>query len=46
MERHSELLNEGVEVLGSFPAVLEETGHLSHGIEMQMGRMERKKEDL
>lgn len=28
VEGHSQLLDEGVEVLGSLPAVLEETGHL------------------
>jgi len=44
VEGHSELLNEGVEVLGSLPAVLEETGHLFHVIKMQMGRMEKKQE--
>lgn len=40
VERHSELLNEGVEVLGSLPAILEETGHLFNMIKMQMGRIE------
>lgn len=43
MEGHGELLNEGVEVLGSFPAILEETGYLFHVIKMQMGKMEEKK---
>lgn len=43
VEGHSQLLNEGVEVLGSLPAVLEETGHLFHAIKMQMGRMEKKR---
>ena len=43
VEGHSELLNEGVEVLGSLPAVLEETGHLFNVIKMQMGRREEKK---
>lgn len=37
LQRHSQLLNEGVEVLGSLPAVLEETGRLLRVIEMQMG---------
>lgn len=49
MEGHGELLNEGVEVLGSLPAVLEETGHLFNVIKMQMGRMEggeKKKRDF
>lgn len=43
MEGHSELLYEGVEILGSFPAVLEETGYLLRVIKMQMGKMEEKK---
>lgn len=43
MERHSELLNEGVEVLGSLPAILEETGCLLRVIKMQMGKMEAKR---
>lgn len=43
VEGHSELLNEGVEVLGSLPAILEETGHLFNAIKMQMGRMEKEK---
>lgn len=43
MEGHSELLNEGVEVLGSLPAVLEETECLLRVIKMQMRRMEEKR---
>lgn len=43
MEGHSELLNEGVEVLGGLPAVLEETECLLRVIKMQMRRMEEKK---
>lgn len=43
VEGHGQLLNEGVEVLGSLPAVLEETGHLFHAIKMQMGRTEKKR---
>lgn len=43
VEGHGELLNEGVEVLGSLPAVLEETGYLFHVIKMQMGKMEKQK---
>ena len=46
VEGHSELLNEGVEVLGSLPAVLEETGHLFNVIKMQMGRREEKKKEF
>lgn len=42
MEGHSQLLNEGVEVLGSLPAILEETGCLLRVIKMQMGKMETK----
>lgn len=41
MEGHGELLDEGGEVLGSLPAILEETGHLFHVIEMQGGGKER-----
>lgn len=44
LQRHSQLLNEGVEVLGSLPAVLEETGRLLRVIEMQMGEDGGKKE--
>lgn len=46
MEGHSELLNEGVEVLGGLPAVLEETECLLRVIKMQMRRMEEKKTDF
>lgn len=42
MEGHSQLLNEGVEILGSLPAILEETGCLLRVIKMQMGKMEAK----
>lgn len=43
MEGHGELLNEGIEVLGSPPAILEETGCLLRVIKMQMGKTEEKR---
>lgn len=43
MQGHGELLNEGVEILGGLPAVLEETGCLLRVIKMQTGEMEEKR---